>query len=92
MTKRQFEERYAQQSRISVAELRRLGRRAYPCRCGDDQCEGWQSMNPALYWGDRRMRASRWQRGWMRLVELYWQWHQGSAERRRRRILREINR
>lgn len=41
MTWEEFESSYAARSGITVAELHSLGRRAVPCDCGDDMCEGW---------------------------------------------------
>jgi hypothetical protein len=93
ISKREFEERYARRSKMSVDELRALGRRVYPCHCDDETCEGWQSVNPFYYWEDRAMRARGWgKRAWFFLLQRYWARRQGWAERRRRRILKEINR
>jgi hypothetical protein len=41
MTAGQFEERYAADSGITVAELHSWGRYAEECRCGAGDCEGW---------------------------------------------------
>ncbi len=58
MTRREFEFAYARRSRISVERLRAFPRRAYPCECGDDGCEGWQMVNPLLHWEDRLLFAT----------------------------------
>lgn len=43
-----FEREYAARSGISVERLRELGRVVRPCHCGDEMCEGWQSINREL--------------------------------------------
>lgn len=40
LTKEEFEQRYAQQSGVTVEWLRQNGRRVEPCDCGE--CRGWQ--------------------------------------------------
>ncbi len=39
---KQFTREYAKRSGVSVAWLKRHGRDAWPCECGDEECEGWQ--------------------------------------------------
>lgn len=68
-SKKQFEEAYANRSKITLRKLKALGRRAYPCHCQDDSCEGWQMAKPTLYWEDRLFRERRW---WMWIVLLVW--------------------
>lgn len=41
MTREEFEAGYAARSGITTDELRGQGRRAVPCGCGADMCEGW---------------------------------------------------
>jgi len=55
MTRSEFEAAYAKRNVVDVSWLRRW-RRVYPCNCGDEECEGWQSANPLLYWDDRMFR------------------------------------
>lgn len=47
MTKAEFERGYAARSGLSVAQLRSLGRVVRLCTCGEDGCEGWQSLSQA---------------------------------------------
>lgn len=42
MTKEEFETEYAARSRTTVDSLRRMGREALPCDCGEPECLGWQ--------------------------------------------------
>ena len=44
MTADEFECRYAERSRMTVKQLRALGRIVEPCDCGSELCEGWQSV------------------------------------------------
>jgi hypothetical protein len=72
-SKQQFEEAYALRSKMTVRSLRAMGRRVYPCNCGDVLCEGWQSVNPVLYWDDRLMRSAPGiSRCWMQLLLAAW--------------------
>jgi hypothetical protein len=41
----EFEAAYAARSGLTVARLRELGRVVMRCQCGQDGCEGWQSVN-----------------------------------------------
>lgn len=41
LTLAEFEQAYADRSGLTVDQLHELGRRAVPCDCGDDICEGW---------------------------------------------------
>ena len=45
LTAEQFERAYAGRAGMSVEQLRSLGRVVRPCSCGDDLCEGWQSIS-----------------------------------------------
>lgn len=45
MTADEFEQQYAARSKVTVEELRALGRIVLPCDCGEDDCEGWQSIS-----------------------------------------------
>lgn len=58
MTRREFERAYAARSKVGVQSLRSW-RRVYPCNCGNESCEGWQSASPVLYWADRIYRESK---------------------------------
>ena len=49
MTADEFEAAYAARSGLTVARLRELGRVVKPCDCGDEICDGWQSVNAADY-------------------------------------------
>ena len=44
MTAEEFEHAYAQRSGKTVEELRKF-RTVRPCECGQDGCEGWQSIS-----------------------------------------------
>jgi hypothetical protein len=44
MTKEEFLEQYAGQSGVSVQWLLDNGQEAYPCKCGDSRCKGWQLL------------------------------------------------
>jgi hypothetical protein len=48
MTAEEFEQRHADRVGLSVATLRRLGYVVIPCRCGEEICEGWQSISTDL--------------------------------------------
>lgn len=41
----EFERQYAERSGMPVEKLRELGRVVIRCDCGDERCEGWQSVN-----------------------------------------------
>jgi len=45
MTKDEFERAYAERGGVTVAWLHASHRRAIPCYCGDDICEGWQMVS-----------------------------------------------
>ncbi len=45
MTAEEFERQYAERSGITVERLRELGRVVRPCNCGDESCQGWQSIS-----------------------------------------------
>lgn len=45
MTRDEFESAYAARSGMTVDRLHELGRRAYPCRCLEEICEGWQMIS-----------------------------------------------
>lgn len=45
MTADEFENGYAERSKKTVSELRALGRIVWPCACGEQECEGWQSIS-----------------------------------------------
>jgi hypothetical protein len=45
MTAEEFERQYAERSGLTVERLRALGRVVIPCRCGWNECEGWQSVS-----------------------------------------------
>ncbi len=47
LTAEQFEQDYAEKSRLSVAELHRLGMRVRPCDCAEPGCRGWKMTMPA---------------------------------------------
>lgn len=44
MTADEFERAYAERSHRTVEELRKY-RTVRPCDCGDETCEGWQSIS-----------------------------------------------
>lgn len=48
MTADEFEAAYAARSGLTVERLRELGRVVLPCRCGEEGCEGWQSLSAEL--------------------------------------------
>ena len=68
MTADEFERRYAMRSRLTVEELRALGRIVAPCDCGEDLCEGWQSTTAERLaeaklhaaWKDSRLAIYAW--------------------------------
>lgn len=45
MTREEFEQAYAQRSGVTVEWLHEHDRRAYPCDCGEEGCEGWQMLS-----------------------------------------------
>ena len=45
LTAEEFERAYAARSGLSVSELREMGRVVRPCGCGEEGCEGWQSVS-----------------------------------------------
>jgi hypothetical protein len=49
MTAEEFERAYAERSGITVERLRELGRIVAPCDCGEEICEGWQSLVDGRY-------------------------------------------
>mgnify|MGYP001608779468 FL=1 len=48
MTAEEFERAYAERSRLTVEQLRALGRTVRSCWCGENGCEGWQSISMEL--------------------------------------------
>lgn len=42
MTREQFEQGYAERSKLTVEQLRELGCEAVPCDCSDPTCCGWR--------------------------------------------------
>ena len=44
ITAAQFEREYAERSGVTVEWLRAHGRVVRRCRCGEEGCEGWQSV------------------------------------------------
>lgn len=56
MTAAEFERQYAERSGISVERLRERGRVVRRCDCGDEACEGWQSVNREDYDDDAAAR------------------------------------
>jgi len=48
MTLDEFEQGYAERSGKTVEQLHATGRRAFPCRCGDESCEGWQMISEEI--------------------------------------------
>lgn len=44
LTADEFEAAYAQRSKMTVAELRALGRVVRPCHCGEAKCIGWAML------------------------------------------------
>lgn len=57
MTGEEFERAYAQRAGLTVERLRELGRVVRPCACGDESCEGWQSVSERAYEDDVRVRG-----------------------------------
>ncbi len=55
LTADEFERQYAERSGKTVAQLR--GRIVRPCSCGDEGCEGWQSLPCTCGIGDGRDRS-----------------------------------
>jgi hypothetical protein len=45
VTADEFERAYAERSGVTVGELRALGRVVRPCDCGEEGCDGWQSVS-----------------------------------------------
>lgn len=45
MTCDEFEQRYTKSNSDTLAMLRKHGRYAIPCDCGDGTCQGWQMVN-----------------------------------------------
>lgn len=48
-----FERAYAARSGMTVRQLRAEGRIVAPCDCGQEGCEGWQSVNGHSYFQDQ---------------------------------------
>ena len=44
VTRKEFEERYARDSKMTIDELHAMGGRAQFCACEYEKCEGWQMM------------------------------------------------
>lgn len=42
----EFEADYARSSGLKIEQVHALGRLAYPCRCADPTCCGWQMLSP----------------------------------------------
>ena len=49
MTRKEFEERYAQRSGMPVERLHELGLTAKPCVCGEEGCQGWQMTSDRAF-------------------------------------------
>jgi len=45
MTKEEFEIGYANRSGLTIDELVKLGLKAFPCTCGEENCQGWQMLH-----------------------------------------------
>ncbi|HKZ77718.1 MAG TPA: hypothetical protein VJ124_05290 [Pyrinomonadaceae bacterium] len=45
MTRKEFEQGYAERSGVTVEWLHEQNQHAIPCDCGDDLCKGWQMVN-----------------------------------------------
>lgn len=45
MARAVFEQRYAERSGVALEDLYRVGIRAYPCRCDQEGCLGWQMIS-----------------------------------------------
>ena len=45
MTRKEFEQGYAERSGVTVEWLHEQNQYAIPCDCGDDLCNGWQMVN-----------------------------------------------
>ena len=45
MTRQEFEQGYAERSKVTVEWLHEQNQHAIPCDCGDDLCKGWQMVN-----------------------------------------------
>ena len=51
----EFEEAYAQRSLKTVEYLHMAGEFAYPCNCGEEECDGWAMLNADL--AERNMKV-----------------------------------
>ena len=49
LTKEEFTRRYASLSDILLAQLDYWELEAFPCTCGEDDCEGWQMRHREDY-------------------------------------------
>jgi len=45
MTRQEFEQGYAERSKVTVEWLHEQNQYAIPCDCGDELCKGWQMVN-----------------------------------------------
>ena len=45
MTKDEFENMYAEKSKVTVEWLHEQGQIAVPCQCGEVDCKGWKMIN-----------------------------------------------
>lgn len=66
LTAAEFERAYAERSEVTVEWLRAQGRVVRRCKCGDEMCEGWQSISQEdvdrdeAIWRAGRYRAPDW--------------------------------
>jgi len=45
MNLEEFEQGYAERSKLTVERLHELGLRGAPCDCEDELCQGWQMIH-----------------------------------------------
>ena len=45
MTRQEFEQGYAERSKVTVEWLHEQNQHAIPCVCDDELCKGWQMVN-----------------------------------------------
>jgi hypothetical protein len=48
ITAGEFERAYAERGGMTVEQLRAHGRVVRPCTCGQEGCEGWQSVSQEI--------------------------------------------
>ena len=74
MTAEEFEEWYAANSGVTVQQLREWGRIVAPCDCGEEVCQGWQSVEDTCcddWWASLSAARKKWVHWYFRDIRVH---------------------